>query len=291
MGICGGLLARRHCVSHLRREAGRRQPAGARPASPRPPGLRAHRRPGWRGARTRRTHPRKHAWRGHRPHGIRGELPQGARRLRGEDHPPRRGAHGPPARSQGRRHAGGRPGGEAAPRQRLVCHCLVGGPGRPQLVLKIARRPEYNDRILAEHATLDALRHPRIVAPEKNTLSIQGLAGFLMERAGVETLAQRLTREGRLSLDLLQRFGEDLLEALQFLEEQGVTTATSSPTTSASRNTARTTNSASSCSTSHSPAPRSTRSAPVPRPTWSLSSNSRSADGAGTPPPNASPPP
>src|ERR1017187_8191317 len=72
-------------------------------------------------------------------------------------------------------------------------------------------------------ALLDALRHPRIVAPEKNTLSIHGLAGFLMERAGVEALAQRLTREGRLSLDLLQRFGEDLLEALQFLEEQGVT--------------------------------------------------------------------
>ena len=99
---------------------------------------------------------------------------------------------------------------------------LVDKGGR-QLVLKIARRPEYNDRILAEYATLDALRHPRIVAPEKNTLSIQGLAGFLMERAGVETLAQRLTREGRLSLDLLQRFGEDLLETLQFLEEQGVT--------------------------------------------------------------------
>jgi serine/threonine protein kinase len=98
---------------------------------------------------------------------------------------------------------------------------LVDQGGR-ELVLKIGRRPEHNDRILAEHATLDGLRHPRIVAPEKRPLCIQGLAGFLMERAGVETLAQRLTREGRLSLDLLQRFGEDLLEALQFLEEQGV---------------------------------------------------------------------
>ena len=98
---------------------------------------------------------------------------------------------------------------------------LVEHAGR-ELVLKISRRPDYNDRIIGEHATLDALRHPRIVAPEKDTVSMQGLAGFLMERAGVETLAQRLTREGRLSLDLLQRFGEDLLEALQFLEEQGV---------------------------------------------------------------------
>ena len=38
---------------------------------------------------------------------------------------------------------------------------LVDQGGR-QLVLKIARRPEYNDRILAEHATLDALRHGRV---------------------------------------------------------------------------------------------------------------------------------
>ena len=59
---------------------------------------------------------------------------------------------------------------------------LVEHAGR-ELVLKIARRPDYNDRIIAEHATLDALRHPRIVAPEKDTLSMQGLAGFLMERA------------------------------------------------------------------------------------------------------------
>jgi serine/threonine protein kinase len=91
-----------------------------------------------------------------------------------------------------------------------------------ELVLKIARKAEDNERLLAEHRTLVRLRHPRIVAPEPEPLTIDGLAGFLMERAGAETLAVRLQREGRLSLDLLQRFGEDLLTAIEYLEEQGV---------------------------------------------------------------------
>ena len=98
---------------------------------------------------------------------------------------------------------------------------LVSKDGK-EFVLKISRRSEDNERLLAEHRTLRLLRHPRIVAPEPDPLNLDGLAGFLMEHAGTETLASRLQRDGRLSLDLLQRFGEDLLEALLFLEEQGV---------------------------------------------------------------------
>lgn len=96
--------------------------------------------------------------------------------------------------------------------------------GDKELVLKIARRVEDNARVLAEHTILTRpeLRHQRIVAAEAAPLSINGLAGFLMERAGTETLAQRLQREGRLSLDLLQRFGEDLLETVQHLEAVGI---------------------------------------------------------------------
>jgi hypothetical protein len=160
-----------------------------------------------------------------------------------------------------------------------------------ELVLKIARRPEYNGRILAEHATLNTLRHPRIVAPENDPLSIQGLAGFLMERAGDETLAQRLTREGRLSLDLLQRFGEDLLEALQFLEEQGVTHRDLKPDNIGIAEYGK----------NHelrlklfdfslSGAPLDQIRAGTP-PYLEPFLSSRSAAGAGTPPRNASPPP
>ena len=43
-----------------------------------------------------------------------------------------------------------------------------------------------------------------------------------MRRAGAETLADRLVKEGRLHVDLLQRFGEDLLDVVRFLEEQGI---------------------------------------------------------------------
>jgi len=40
--------------------------------------------------------------------------------------------------------------------------------------------------------------------------------------AGQEMLSQRLRKEGRLHIDLLQRFGEDLLDVVNYLEEQGI---------------------------------------------------------------------
>ena len=43
-----------------------------------------------------------------------------------------------------------------------------------------------------------------------------------MRRAGQETLGQRLRKEGRLHIDLLQRFGEDLLSVVNYLEDQGI---------------------------------------------------------------------
>ena len=38
----------------------------------------------------------------------------------------------------------------------------------------------------------------------------------------IETLGYRLRKEGRLHVDLLQRFGEDLLDVVRHLEEQGI---------------------------------------------------------------------
>ncbi len=38
----------------------------------------------------------------------------------------------------------------------------------------------------------------------------------------IETLGKRLRKEGRLHIDLLQRFGEDLLDVVNHLEEQGI---------------------------------------------------------------------
>jgi serine/threonine protein kinase len=93
-----------------------------------------------------------------------------------------------------------------------------------QMVLKVARRSDDNDRVAAEFRTLQKLRHPLIVSTkDKDLLEFQGnRRGFLMEYAGRGTLAQDLKDLGRLSLEYLQRYGEDLLQVVKYLEEEGV---------------------------------------------------------------------
>lgn len=93
--------------------------------------------------------------------------------------------------------------------------------GDSQCVLKLANKPDNNERLSAEFGTLNRLDHPGIVKAEK-LVNLNGLAGILMERAGEETLARRLRKEGRLHIDFLQRFGTDLLDAIVELERMGV---------------------------------------------------------------------
>jgi serine/threonine protein kinase len=88
-------------------------------------------------------------------------------------------------------------------------------------VLKIAATSEHNERIRAEAEVLKKLRHQHIVE-FRDLLEIGDRLGLLMARAGEMTLAQRLRAEGRLHVDLLQRFGEDLLETIDWLEQQGI---------------------------------------------------------------------
>ncbi len=95
-----------------------------------------------------------------------------------------------------------------------------------QLVLKVANSPDNNPRLRDEAEILGKLRHNHIVA-QCGTLEIGDRFAFLMvpafankETRAVETLRDRLRQEGRLHVDLLQRFGEDLLEVLKYLEEE-----------------------------------------------------------------------
>ena len=97
-------------------------------------------------------------------------------------------------------------------------------------VLKVASAPEHNDRLTDEADLLSKqeMRHPCIVDLVE-TLEIGQYIGFLMrpvyaekDKRLIETLGQRLRKEGRLHLDLLQRFGEDLLSVVSHLEEQGI---------------------------------------------------------------------
>jgi len=94
-------------------------------------------------------------------------------------------------------------------------------------VLKVALEPNLNARLSAEAQILRTLRHANIVELYEQT-EIDGHAVLFMAVAGVDiksgayTLAQRLRLEGRLSLDLLQRFGEELLVVADWLEQKGI---------------------------------------------------------------------
>ena len=102
---------------------------------------------------------------------------------------------------------------------------LVERDGREH-VLKVALSPEHNDRLHAEADVMQRLRHQYIVELHDVLRFNDGTGservGLLMARAGDATLADRLRDEGRLHLELLERFGEDLLATIDWLEQKGV---------------------------------------------------------------------
>ena len=97
---------------------------------------------------------------------------------------------------------------------------LVEREGREH-VLKVALSPDRNGRLQAEAEVLRSLRH-QFVVELHDELRFGERAGLLMARAGDATLADRLRAEGRLHLELLERFGADLLTTVDWLETQGV---------------------------------------------------------------------
>ena len=102
---------------------------------------------------------------------------------------------------------------------------LVERDGREH-VLKVALSPEHNDRLHAEADVMRRLRHQCIVELHDVLTFNDGTGservGLLMARAGDATLADRLRDEGRLHLELLERFGEDLLATIDWLEQKGI---------------------------------------------------------------------
>jgi serine/threonine protein kinase len=88
-------------------------------------------------------------------------------------------------------------------------------------ILKVACDIAHNDRLVAEGEVLTRLHHQNIVA-HRETLIVSGRTALLLKSAGAKTLAEKLKEEGRLSLDMLQRFGEELIEAVNHLESEGV---------------------------------------------------------------------
>ena len=66
------------------------------------------------------------------------------------------------------------------------------------------------------------LRHPRLVRLLEGPIEVGGRQALVLESAGDQTLGEVLRSRERLSLDLLERWGTDLLEALVALDRAGV---------------------------------------------------------------------
>ncbi len=93
--------------------------------------------------------------------------------------------------------------------------------GDVRCVLKVARDPSFNRRLDQEFQTLKQLDSPNIVKAF-DRYEINGLTSFTVELAGERTLARMLKEDGPPDLELLQRYGEELLGAIEHLDKQGL---------------------------------------------------------------------
>ena len=89
-------------------------------------------------------------------------------------------------------------------------------------VLKVAHDGTKEARLAGEYEILNRLDHPRIVKPLEPPLTLGGHLALNLEDAGRPTLGSRIRSEGRLSLDMLERYGADLLEVADYLDQQGI---------------------------------------------------------------------
>ncbi len=106
----------------------------------------------------------------------------------------------------------------------LLVTDLAAGTAGPDAVrvLKVAVDDAAAARLDAEAGVLAAVRDPRLVRLVEGPVAIGGRTALVLEPAGDETLAEVLRGRDRLSLDLLERWGTDLLEALVVLDRAGV---------------------------------------------------------------------
>jgi serine/threonine protein kinase len=90
-------------------------------------------------------------------------------------------------------------------------------------VLKIAHDADRAARLRDEAAALRGLDDPRIARlREEEPITLGGRTALVLEHAGDRTLASLLNETGRLSLDRLERFGDDLLGIAAYLDSHDV---------------------------------------------------------------------
>jgi serine/threonine protein kinase len=98
---------------------------------------------------------------------------------------------------------------------------LLARRGDEEVVLKVSRTPDDDARLREEAEALRKVRSEFVVGL-REAREVRGRTLLVLDKSGDETLAERLRKEGRLGLELLQRFGEDLLQAVASLERHGV---------------------------------------------------------------------
>lgn len=98
---------------------------------------------------------------------------------------------------------------------------LVENSEGQQQVLKVAAKDDYNSRIGEEYEALQKIDHPHVIKAFE-CFDFGGVTGFTMEPAGEQTLAKRIHDDGPVEIELLERFGEELLIALDHLESIGL---------------------------------------------------------------------
>ncbi len=108
----------------------------------------------------------------------------------------------------------------------LVLH--VRRDGR-DFALKVPHDAGCGERLLSEAKTLRDLRHEHIVEL-RDVVTLGGLPCLLLEFAGERSLGDVLREQGTLPLEFARRYGDDLLSAVQYLEEAGVTHRDIKPT-------------------------------------------------------------
>jgi serine/threonine protein kinase len=93
--------------------------------------------------------------------------------------------------------------------------------GNEEFVLKVARTEEDNARLREEAEVLRKLRSEFIVGLHE-VREMHGRTVLVLDKAGDETLASYLRQEGKCGLEWLERFGADLLAALESLDRHGI---------------------------------------------------------------------
>lgn len=102
----------------------------------------------------------------------------------------------------------------------LVEDRQIGGAER---VLKVAKDAEAAERLAAEAQILSRFGNDDRIVTLHGMVPVGPRTALVLQNAGRTTLAEELTNRRRLSIDVQQRWGTDLLTALVALERRGVT--------------------------------------------------------------------